>query len=89
MSILSLLLVNRAETHDIASYAFAHEIGLTVKSAPKFVKEEITEALETLLRSNSKFKANCQRWKLRADQAGGSRIAANIILDYASQKKFD
>ncbi|CAD6945333.1 unnamed protein product [Tilletia controversa] len=73
------------ETHDIAAYVRAHNIGVTSDTSPKLVREDIVVKLDELLRDYAKFKKNCNRWQLRTVQAGGTRVAADIIELHARQ----
>ncbi|KAK0540092.1 hypothetical protein OC835_000012 [Tilletia horrida] len=75
------------ETHDIAAYVRAHEIGVTSDTSPRLVREDIVAKLDELLRDYARFKRNCNRWQLRTIQAGGTRVAADIIELHARQAK--
>ncbi|KAK0547803.1 hypothetical protein OC846_003831 [Tilletia horrida] len=75
------------ETYDIAAYVRAHQIGVTSDTSPKLVREDIAAKLDTLLQDYDKFKRNCNRWQLRTIQAGGTKIAADIIEKHARQVK--
>lgn len=77
------------DTHDIGAYIVHSGIGLWADKSPEFDPADISTKLAQLLEDkDNKFRHAALAWKLKAMQAGGTTMAANIIESYLSSYTF-
>ena len=73
------------DTHDIGSYIQHSGVGLWADKSPAFDPIDMGNKLVELLEDkDGKFKMTTLTWKLKALQAGGTKVAADIIETYTS-----
>ena len=77
------------DTHDVGAFIKHSGVGIWADKSPQFDPKDISEKLsQIVLDEGHKFQRNALSWKVKTRQAGGTKVAADIIESYVSQFKY-